>query len=399
MTPGRWVRSPAHVVKTIFTVTITVGWTLLRSHPIFISCINLCMVFFYQDKGNINSTSVMQTVSVVKWMWQLIVECNAHINARSILDETPVDIKSQKKDPHYLLDQLGVIPTTREDEILDKFRMEIQLLGEVNSTLPKPKDSWDEDSLQTTAAAMKTALIYLILSGCDCCQVCRTWRKALSNDDHVWLPIIRQEISTAVSNSLDHFDKTVSLSDKTAWEHACIQWKMQTQTLTAWAVMPEEEFRNKSKEKYLWIHRKKARLPFPKAPLNLPVYNPVIHDKWWNPVNIVLCSWCYIFHSQWIDFFIQNSISSSDARKCDEKVQRVVRNSLGAVGLLWIVPFGRHICVSPPPHYLRIIFCPVPFPLLVPIDFLLTIHLGNDTVHGCKCIYALFSYSRGFCSI
>ncbi|KAH3765190.1 ankyrin repeat domain-containing protein [Pelomyxa schiedti] len=179
-----------------------------------------------------------------------------------------------------------------------------------------------------------------LLSGKDCLscsQVCAMWRQQLSADDSIWIPHITKEIGNAVRNTIDYQDSIIPHCAKQAWREATLGFnKQKMNTLKTWSTTAPEKFFGNSKVRYLWIMRKKGRVPMPDT--DVPRYNPLVHHKWWHPKDVALCLWCYIWHYQWLSFFIKQSVTM--AHSYDSKVLASVRNSLGAFGMAFTLLLG-----------------------------------------------------------
>ncbi|KAH3732866.1 hypothetical protein Pelo_16302 [Pelomyxa schiedti] len=286
---------------------------------------------------------------------KLLIDSGALLMARNSLGQTAIDAASRsgysdlacflryhasgtRRIEPPVVRHLAEITAKTEAEIQNKSNLlrRWQQQDCLSASWMKPIDL---DGLRTSSLAIKIIVTSWLgrklLSGRDCLacsQVCHTWRRELC-DDNVWLHYIKYEISDCASNILNYHDSTIPSYNETLWKNVCTQVTSQDkQYVTKWAASPAEVFRGNSKTKYLWIARKKGRVRMPLY--SPPVYNPFIHNKWWNPLDLTLCLWCYIFHHNWMAFFISQSMLVK--QQCyDKKILCTVRNSFGAIGILW----------------------------------------------------------------
>ncbi|KAH3762764.1 uncharacterized protein Pelo_5377 [Pelomyxa schiedti] len=265
------------------------------------------------------------------------------------------------------LDELITIPASG-GELEDKVKLQLELTNQSRSlevpgcqpcqsrthsievdSNEKPLNSGE---IQISAIAVRLLCAFTtrsgrtLLSGKDCLscnQVCTIWRRQLSADDSVWILHIKDEIRYAVKNTMTYQDKNIPQDSKEEWKDATLVSKSEMETLKTWSATPPEKFCGNSKVKYLWVLRKKGRVPVPETVV--PTYNPLIHDKWWSPRDVARCWWCFIRHYKWLDFFIKQSAIMKDSY--DAKVLASVRNSLGVVGVIvTLLMFGK--CLSIP---------------------------------------------------
>ncbi|KAH3759018.1 hypothetical protein Pelo_9143 [Pelomyxa schiedti] len=261
------------------------------------------------------------------------------------------------------VDELVTIPA-RGEEMEDKIILQLNFVDQsptpqcqacqiqLHSIEEGTKEPLNSSKIQTSALAVRLVFALTprcgrsLLSGKDCLscsQVCTTWRRQLSADDSIWIPHIKEVICKAVRNTMEYMDKNIPQERKKEWKNATTFGMSEVDALKTWAATPPEKFCGNSKVKYLWVLRKKGRVPLPET--SVPTYNPLIHNKWWSLKDVARCWWCYIWHYQWLGFFIKQSIIMKDSY--DRKVLASVRNSLGVVGVLvTLLLFGK--CLSVP---------------------------------------------------
>ncbi|KAH3758323.1 hypothetical protein Pelo_9883 [Pelomyxa schiedti] len=321
----------------------------------------------------------------------LIQNCNANPMLRDEYGETPREIAVRTKHHdiavflegcHYCstnkkkisLEELITIPASGQ-EVDDKLKLQLELtkqssplegqqdiFGEAPKTLENMRshtirltirednhqDTLNYVNLQTSSLAIRLVCAGRacsgshLLSGKDCIacnQVCTMWRKALSTDDSIWVPHIKQAISNALWNTIEYHDQVIPQEEKGEWRDVSF-WSSKKDVLQAWSATPPEKFYHNSKVKYLWVMRKKGRVPLPAG--DVPRYNPLIHNKWWSPRDAALCFWCYIWQYQWLGFFIKQSVSMRSSY--DPKVLKSVRNSVGAIGvMITLLVLGKYL--------------------------------------------------------
>ncbi|KAH3763498.1 hypothetical protein Pelo_4648 [Pelomyxa schiedti] len=310
----------------------------------------------------------------------LVQNCNANLTLRDVYGDTPSEIAERTNHHHVALflegynhkptrektsvslDELVTIPASGE-ELEDKTKLQLELTNQSLENQDKVpecqvrsieegthKDPMSYISLQRSALAVRIGCGRALLSGRDCLscsQVCTIWRRQLSADDSVWIPHIREELQNSVRNTMKYMDENIPKDRKKEWKTAAalIVFRKWLKTPSEMECGNPKKFRHNSKEKYLWVMRKKGRVPLPETDDELPTYNPLIHDKWWSPRDVARFFWCYIQHYKWLGFFIEHCALIKES--CDSKVLASVRNSLGVVGLVvTLLLFGK--CLSIP---------------------------------------------------
>ncbi|KAH3723039.1 hypothetical protein Pelo_18257 [Pelomyxa schiedti] len=269
----------------------------------------------------------------------LVQNCNANPTLRHKYGDTPCEVAE-----------------TIGEELEDKTKLQLELTNQSMSSLEEqeempakscrrqiqsseegaPGEPMNSGEMQMSTFALRLHCGRSLLSWKDCLscsQVCTIWRRQLSADDAVWIPHIIEEVRNAVRNTVTYMDETIPLKEKEEWKNATRN-RTEMEALKTWQTTPPEKFCSNSKAKFLWVMRKKGRVPMPLTG-DVPGYNPLIHDKWWSPRDVARFLWCYIWHYQWLGFFVQKSAMKKDSY--DSKVLASLRNPLGVVGLIPII--------------------------------------------------------------
>ncbi|KAH3742506.1 hypothetical protein Pelo_16095 [Pelomyxa schiedti] len=314
----------------------------------------------------------------------LVQNCNANPTLRHKYGDTPCEVaestghhdiamflveeffhnsqcKGCPQQTSVTLDELVTIPATGE-ELDDKTKLQLELTNQSMSSLEEqeempakscrrqihsseegaPGEPMNSGEMQMSTFALRLVCTFTTYCGrsllswkdcLSCSQVCTIWRRQLSADDAVWIPHIIEEVRNAVRNAVTYMDETIPLEEKEEWKNATRN-RTEMEALKTWQTTSPEKFCSNSKAKFLWVMRKKGRVPMPLTG-DVPGYNPLIHDKWWSPRDVARFLWCYIWHYQWLGFFVQKSAMKKDSY--DSKVLASLRNPLGVVGLIPII--------------------------------------------------------------